>query len=241
MRRVKAFAAAPPCALPNAQRWVPSDLACAVGCPARSARDVVRPEAPQAVGMLSSMGVRAAMLTGDAPAAAAGVGAATGIPPPRVHARLLPGEKLVKVRALQRLPSLRHPALRHRLPPPADTACLLAGSCVAGSSGRCSYIQAKRPLNTFPPTPPLSPGGRVQAGPWHPSRRRLLPGTAPSGGLLPAARPAAAGRLGGACWGRCERRTRPGGCRRRHRHGRGRQRGGSGGGLRWVEEGDKGG
>ncbi|KAL4442750.1 hypothetical protein ABPG77_006744 [Micractinium sp. CCAP 211/92] len=62
-----------------------------------SARDVVRPEAAQAVSMLSSIGVRAAMLTGDAPAAAAGVGAATGIPAPRVHARLLPGEKLAKV------------------------------------------------------------------------------------------------------------------------------------------------
>ena len=62
----------------------------------RSARDVVRPEAAEAVGMLRRMGVGAAMLTGDASAAAAAVGAATGIPASRVHARLLPAEKLEK-------------------------------------------------------------------------------------------------------------------------------------------------
>ena len=47
--------------------------------------------------MLGALGVKAAMLTGDGGAAAAGVGAAVGIPAPRVHARLLPAEKLDKV------------------------------------------------------------------------------------------------------------------------------------------------
>lgn len=47
--------------------------------------------------MLGALGCHAVMLTGDAAAAAAAVGAATGIPPQRVHARLLPEEKLAKV------------------------------------------------------------------------------------------------------------------------------------------------
>jgi P-type E1-E2 ATPase len=63
----------------------------------RSARDVVRPEAAEAVAALRRRGVRACMLTGDAPAAAAAVAAAVGIPAADTHAGLLPQEKLDKV------------------------------------------------------------------------------------------------------------------------------------------------
>lgn len=70
--------------------FLPANRAC-------SARDVVRPEAAEAVALLGSLGCTAAMLTGDAAAAAAAVGAAAGIPPKQVHARLLPEDKLAKV------------------------------------------------------------------------------------------------------------------------------------------------
>ena len=70
--------------------FLPANRAC-------SARDVVRPEAAEAVALLGRLGCTAAMLTGDAAAAAAAVGAAAGIPPKQVHARLLPEDKLAKV------------------------------------------------------------------------------------------------------------------------------------------------
>lgn len=62
-----------------------------------SARDVVRPEAAEAIAMLRRLGVQPAMLTGDGAAAAGGVGATAGIDVADVHARLLPAEKLEKV------------------------------------------------------------------------------------------------------------------------------------------------
>lgn len=62
-----------------------------------SARDVVRPEAAEAVAMLDQLGCSAAMLTGDASAAAQAVGAAVGLPADHVHAQLLPEQKLSKV------------------------------------------------------------------------------------------------------------------------------------------------
>ncbi|KAL4854718.1 Cadmium/zinc-transporting ATPase HMA2 [Chlorella vulgaris] len=69
-----------------------------------SARDVVRPEAEEAVAMLRRRGIVACMLTGDASAAASAVGAATGILPDCVFSQLLPQEKLDKVA------ELKHPA-----------------------------------------------------------------------------------------------------------------------------------
>ncbi len=57
----------------------------------------MRPEAAEAVALLGRLGCTAAMLTGDAAAAAAAVGAAAGIPPKQIHARLLPEDKLAKV------------------------------------------------------------------------------------------------------------------------------------------------
>ena len=65
--------------------------------PICSACDVVRPEAAEAVALLSKLGCSAAMLTGDAAAAAQAVGAAVGLPPDHVHAQLLPEQKLSKV------------------------------------------------------------------------------------------------------------------------------------------------
>ncbi|KAL4424213.1 hypothetical protein ABPG75_001514 [Micractinium tetrahymenae] len=112
-----------------------------------SARDVVRPEAAQAVGMLSAMHVRAAMLTGDAPAAAAAVGAAIGIPPPRVHAWLLPGEKLAKVAEYKQDPGTPRaaagccPGLL-----PAAACCLQGrpGSGGGGGGARCGLLRRNK-------------------------------------------------------------------------------------------------
>jgi magnesium-transporting ATPase (P-type) len=85
--------------------------------------------------MLRRMGVGAAMLTGDASAAAAVVGAATGIPVPRVHARLLPAEKLAKVGGLQQPPdsTVAVPCSTNdnASKPAAATPCTL--SCPAGA------------------------------------------------------------------------------------------------------------
>lgn len=66
-----------------------------------SARDVVRPEAEEAVAMLRRRGIVACMLTGDAAAAASAVGAATGIAPDCVFSQLLPQAKLDKVAELK--------------------------------------------------------------------------------------------------------------------------------------------
>jgi P-type Cu+ transporter len=61
--------------------------------------DVVRSSAMAAVDGLRKMGIRTAMLTGDAPAAAAAIADAAGID--QVWAGLLPDEKLAKIRELQ--------------------------------------------------------------------------------------------------------------------------------------------
>lgn len=69
-----------------------------------SVRDVVRPEAEEAVAMLRRRGIVACMLTGDSAAAASAVGAATGISSDCVFSQLLPQAKLDKVA------ELKHPA-----------------------------------------------------------------------------------------------------------------------------------
>ncbi|KAL4853761.1 Cadmium/zinc-transporting ATPase HMA2 [Chlorella vulgaris] len=69
-----------------------------------SVRDVVRPEAEEAVAMLRRRGIVACMLTGDGAAAASAVGAATGISSDCVFSQLLPQAKLDKVA------ELKHPA-----------------------------------------------------------------------------------------------------------------------------------
>lgn len=66
--------------------------------PACSARDTLRLEAGEAVAMLRRLGCGVAMLTGDAAPAARSVGAAAGIPPDCIHARLLPEQKLQQAR-----------------------------------------------------------------------------------------------------------------------------------------------
>ena len=63
------------------------------------ARDRLRPSAIAAIAGLRRLGIRSAMLTGDAPATAAGIAGAAGID--QVWAGLLPGEKLEKIRELQ--------------------------------------------------------------------------------------------------------------------------------------------
>lgn len=59
-----------------------------------AAQDTPRPEATEALEQLQSLGVATAMLTGDGAGAAQAVAAATGLPPERVHASLLPHDKL---------------------------------------------------------------------------------------------------------------------------------------------------
>lgn len=64
-----------------------------------TARDGIRPGAPEAVAMLKGMGLRIAMLTGDSRAAAEEVGRAMALDD--VYAELLPEQKLEKIRELQ--------------------------------------------------------------------------------------------------------------------------------------------
>lgn len=190
--------------MPPAGVAPPGEPVRAPRCRRCSARDVVRPEAAQAVSMLSSIGVRAAMLTGDAPAAAAGVGAATGIPTPRVHARLLPGEKLAKVRALGLAgpgsccaPATLCPAVDVPHPPHQRRASRTgdagqpAGTHpwhLPTSFPASSNPSPPQPPNPLPPITP-NPGCGVQAGRRHPScRRRLLPRPPAGRGLLRAGR-----------------------------------------------------
>ncbi len=61
--------------------------------------DSLKPDAAQAVATLKSMGAATAILTGDAPSGAEAVGEALGVD--RVYARLLPEEKLEKLRLLR--------------------------------------------------------------------------------------------------------------------------------------------
>ncbi len=93
--------------------------------PACSARDVVRPEAAEAVALLSKLGCSAAMLTGDAAAAAHAVGVAVGLPPDHVHAQLLPEQKLSKV-GVQ-----------------AFRFCWVCGHVERGESGLCGAVHAQ--------------------------------------------------------------------------------------------------
>jgi Cu+-exporting ATPase len=63
--------------------------------------DPVKPEAAPAVRDLAAGGTEVWLITGDSSGTAAGVARALGIPPDRVLAEVLPGEKADRVRALQ--------------------------------------------------------------------------------------------------------------------------------------------
>ncbi|HTS14851.1 MAG TPA: heavy metal translocating P-type ATPase, partial [Candidatus Sulfotelmatobacter sp.] len=63
--------------------------------------DPVRPEAAEAVARLAADGVEVWLLSGDAPATAAAVGASVGIPAVRVRGGILPGDKAAAIRELQ--------------------------------------------------------------------------------------------------------------------------------------------
>ncbi|MGC2638690.1 MAG: heavy metal translocating P-type ATPase, partial [Acidobacteriaceae bacterium] len=63
------------------------------------ARDTLRPSAPAAIAGLRRLGIRTAMLTGDAPETAAAIAREAGID--QVWAGLLPDQKLAKIRELQ--------------------------------------------------------------------------------------------------------------------------------------------
>jgi copper-(or silver)-translocating P-type ATPase len=65
--------------------------------------DPIKPEAPAAVRMLSEMGIEVWLVTGDHRATAASVARQVGIPPERVLAEVLPGEKAARVAELQAL------------------------------------------------------------------------------------------------------------------------------------------
>ena len=63
--------------------------------------DPVKPESAAAVRQLTDEGIAAWLVTGDARATAAAVAATVGIPPERVRAEVLPGEKAAIVKELQ--------------------------------------------------------------------------------------------------------------------------------------------
>jgi Cu+-exporting ATPase len=63
--------------------------------------DPVRPTSAQAVGLLAAAGIEAWLVTGDAPAVAAAVGRAVGIPPERVIAGALPADKATRIDELR--------------------------------------------------------------------------------------------------------------------------------------------
>lgn len=108
-----------------------------------SARDVVRPEAAEAVALLSKLGCSAAMLTGDAAAAAQAVGAAVGLPPDHVHAQLLPEQKLNKV---------------------GPQACGVAGvwgrECRPADAVHAAWLQAQQALGSAPKDAPVLTASR---------------------------------------------------------------------------------
>lgn len=61
--------------------------------------DTLKEDAPEAIGQIRSMGIHTAMLTGDSAETAQAVAQATGIQ--EVHARLLPREKLERLRQIR--------------------------------------------------------------------------------------------------------------------------------------------
>jgi len=63
--------------------------------------DPVRPEAADAISRLAADGVQVWLLSGDAPATAAAVGASVGIPAERVRGGILPGDKAAAITELQ--------------------------------------------------------------------------------------------------------------------------------------------
>ncbi|HEX7473565.1 MAG TPA: heavy metal translocating P-type ATPase [Candidatus Limnocylindrales bacterium] len=63
--------------------------------------DPVRPTSAEAVRLLTAAGIEAWLVTGDAPAVAASVGRAVGIPPERVIASALPADKATRIDELQ--------------------------------------------------------------------------------------------------------------------------------------------
>ncbi|MEA2632361.1 MAG: P-type Cu+ transporter, partial [Chloroflexota bacterium] len=63
--------------------------------------DPIRPTAAEAVRLLADAGIEAWLVTGDAPAVAASVGRAVGIPPERVVASALPADKVARVDELR--------------------------------------------------------------------------------------------------------------------------------------------
>ncbi|HVP14570.1 MAG TPA: copper-translocating P-type ATPase, partial [Terriglobales bacterium] len=64
--------------------------------------DTLKPGAPEALGALSRAGLELWMITGDNQRTARAIAAQAGIPPERVLAQVLPGEKSAKIAALQR-------------------------------------------------------------------------------------------------------------------------------------------
>jgi len=63
--------------------------------------DPVRPTSAEAVRLLAAAGIETWLVTGDAPAVAASVGRAVGIPPERVIAAALPADKAARIDELQ--------------------------------------------------------------------------------------------------------------------------------------------
>ncbi|MFI5254597.1 MAG: copper-translocating P-type ATPase, partial [Candidatus Limnocylindrales bacterium] len=63
--------------------------------------DPVKPEAAEAIAKLQRRGLEAWLVTGDGRATAESVARAVGVPPERVLAEVLPGEKAERIRALQ--------------------------------------------------------------------------------------------------------------------------------------------
>ncbi|KAJ3162488.1 hypothetical protein HDU86_004970 [Geranomyces michiganensis] len=64
--------------------------------------DTPRTSAAATIAALNAQGIETWMLTGDTISAAKGIGAAVGIPPERIRAGLLPGEKADAIKQLQR-------------------------------------------------------------------------------------------------------------------------------------------
>ena len=63
--------------------------------------DPIRPTAAEAIALLAAAGIESWLVTGDAPAVAASVGRAVGIPPERVIAGALPEDKAARIAELK--------------------------------------------------------------------------------------------------------------------------------------------
>src|SRR6185503_1755082 len=63
--------------------------------------DPIRPTAAEAIALLRADGIEAWLVTGDAPAVAASVARAVGIPPERVIAGALPEDKAMRIAELK--------------------------------------------------------------------------------------------------------------------------------------------